>query len=113
MSRSKRRSQKPGNIPVVVGVAWYSPSQWKRLREVSADPDQLEQTHREWVATYERATRELAAQGLTMVKVPVEVSELEKWCRERNLAIDGGARAQYVLETVQRSYPVRNAIVEQ
>ena len=92
MSRSKRQSQKRENIPVVVGVAWYSPSQWKRLREVSADPNQLEQTHHEWVATYERTTRELAAQGLTVVKAPIAVSELEKWCRERNLTIDGAAR---------------------
>ena len=113
MSRSKKRPQKSGSIPAIVGVAWYSPSQWQRLRDVSADPDQLEETHREWVACYERATLELAAQGLKVVKVRVDVSELEQWCRDKNLTIDGAARAQYVLETVQRSYRTQSANSEQ
>ena len=104
MSKRKKRSRKSSVVPVVIGVAWYSPSQWARLREVSANPGQLEQTYLEWITTYERTTRELAAQGMTLMKVPVDVGELERWCHERNKPIDGNARSEYVLEIVQRSH---------
>jgi hypothetical protein len=97
-------------MPVVVGVAWYSPSQWARLRQVSADPGQLEQTYLEWLTTYERTTRHLAAKGLRLRKVPVDVGELEKWCHERNKPNDGDARAEYVLEVVQRRHATLEVI---
>jgi hypothetical protein len=71
---------------------------------VSADPEQLEQTHMKWLKTYERTTRDLAAQGMKLMKVPVDVGELEKWCHERNKPINGEARAEYVLEIVRRSH---------
>ena len=104
MGKRKKRLRKAAGVPVVIGVAWYSPSQWARLREVSADPEQLEQTHREWMAIYERTTRDLAANGLMLRKVPIDVADLEKWCRERKKPIDGSARAEYVLEIVRRDH---------
>jgi hypothetical protein len=110
MGTRKKRLRKAAGVPVVIGVAWYSPSQWARLREVSADPELLEQTHQEWVATYERTTRDLAATGMMLRKVPIDVAELEKWCRERKKPIDGSARAEYVLEIVQRDHATLDVV---
>ena len=110
MSKTKKRLRKSSGMPVVVGVGWYSPSQWARLRQVSADPDQFEQTYMEWLTTYERTTRDLAAQGMSLREVPVDVGELEKWCHERNKPIDGDARAEYVLEVVQRRHAALEVI---
>jgi hypothetical protein len=113
MAKSKNVSKKTGTSPGVVGIAWYSPSQWKRLREVAADPEELEQTHREWMESCKRTMAELANRGLNLVKVPVDVSELQKWCQRKNLIVDGRARAQYVLEWVQRNHAARIAISEE
>src|SRR5262245_19523980 len=113
MGKSRKRPREAGTARVVVGIAWYSPFQLKRLREVSADPDVLEPTHREWVASYQRTARDLTEQGLEVRKVFVDVSELEKWCRHKNLLIDGEARAQYVLERVQQSHSVESAISDE
>jgi hypothetical protein len=110
MGKRKKNLRKAAGGPIVVGVGWYSPSQWARLREVSADPDQLEQTHQQWVATYERATRALAAKGVILKKVPIDVGELEKWCREREKPIDGSARSEYVLDIVQRDHATLDVI---
>jgi hypothetical protein len=103
MKKKKRKRQSPVG-EIVIGVAWYSPSQWVHFREVSADREEVEETHTEWLASYERLISDLAAKGIRVLKVPVDVEELEKWCRERNKAIDGDARAEYVLEIVQRSH---------
>ena len=43
----------------------------------------------------------MEASGIALVKVPVDVSELTNWCRERNIPIDGKARAQYVVEVMK------------
>src|SRR6185436_19468212 len=110
MSKTKKRLRKSPATPVVVGIAWYSPSQWARLRQVAADPDQVEQTYLEWLTTYERTTRDLAAQGLSLRKVPVDIGELEKWCHERNRRIDGQARAAYVSQIVQRLHATLDII---
>jgi hypothetical protein len=113
MSKSKKRSYDRGSPELVVGIAWYSLSQWRRLREVSADPKELEQTYEEWRASCERTMGELAAEGVRAHKVPVDVSELEKWCRRKNRPVDGNARAAYVSEWMQRNVPAQSAISEE
>ena len=110
MGKKKRLQKKAAGVPVIIGVAWYSPSQWARLREVSTDPKQLEQTYQEWMAAYERTTRGLAAKGMLLRKVPIDVAELEKWCRERKKPIDGEARTEYVLEIVQRDHATLDVV---
>lgn len=86
----------------VAGVAWYSSTQWQQLREVAADPERLENTYQEWLAVADQAWKKIEASGIALVKVPVVVSELTDWCRERDIPIDGKARAQYVVEVIKR-----------
>ena len=34
---------------LVVGIAWWRPQDWNRLREISDDRQNLEDSHREWL----------------------------------------------------------------
>jgi hypothetical protein len=43
---------------IVTGIAWYRTEQWKRLREVSEDLDNLEDTYGAWLQTAERMIRD-------------------------------------------------------
>ncbi len=90
---------------VVTGVAWYRPEQWKLLREVSADVEDLEETHSEWMAAANKALRILREEGASFVKVDVDVEELLNWCREKGVKIDGAARSEFVLYKLQRPKP--------
>jgi Asp-tRNA(Asn)/Glu-tRNA(Gln) amidotransferase A subunit family amidase len=85
-----------------VGVAWYRPEQWQRLREISIDKDVLEETHAEWVQNAERAVQELRRQGMNPVKVDVDVEELLQWCASRHVAVNGEARSTYVAAKLER-----------
>src|SRR6267154_1168773 len=38
---------------IVTGVAWYRPEQWERLREVSEDVENLDETYDAWLLTAE------------------------------------------------------------
>ena len=97
--RPKFKQTSLGNS--VVGLAWYFPSQWQQLREVSADSEHLEKTYPEWLAAFEEAFQKLSAAGIAVVKVPVDIEALIGWCRERSLPIDSKARAQYVSERLE------------
>jgi hypothetical protein len=99
-NRRKVTNRKTGRKPVV-GVGWYSSSQWQQLREVAADPERLEKTHEEWLLVAEQACQRMEASGIAIAKVPIDVSGLIDWCRERNLSIDGKARPQYVTEVMK------------
>lgn len=42
-----------------------------------------------------RTLPDLINAGVKLVKVPVDVTELVSWCRQRGKPIDGDARAEY------------------
>src|SRR5881628_1589568 len=82
---------------VIAGIAWFCADQWHLLRSLAADADKLEQTHAEWETTAEKAIRDLARQGVSARKVPVDVNDLQEWCSVRQRPLDASARAQYAL----------------
>jgi hypothetical protein len=86
----------------MTGVAWYGPEQWSLVRALAADPERLESTYEEWEAMATQAMRDLAARGISSVKVDVDARELLAWCRERQRPVDGRARAAFVAEWIQK-----------
>jgi hypothetical protein len=81
----------------IAGIGWYRKDQWEHLRRISADQDQLEATWEEWTENAERMLIKLMKEGCMPQKVPIDVSELELWCRARNRPCDGAARSEYVI----------------
>ncbi len=69
----------------LVGSAWYRVDHWERLREISADPEKLEQTHEEWLASAEKAHQGLRESGMRVEKVELDVEELLTWRETRGL----------------------------
>jgi hypothetical protein len=88
-----------------LGVAWYRPEQWQRLRELSADPEVLENTHEEWFHMAEEKMGELLKAGIEVWKIPVDVEELRGWCEMQGIPLDGYARAKFV---AQKLYEMEN-----
>jgi 23S rRNA A2030 N6-methylase RlmJ len=111
-NRRKVTKRSKGRKPVA-GVAWYSFTQWQQLREVAADAERLENTYQEWLAVADQARKKIEASGIVLVKVPIDVSQLIEWCRNRNIPIDGEARAQYVVEVMKNGTPISTPNAEQ
>ena len=86
----------------MVGIGWYSSTQWQQLREIAADPERLEETYQEWLVVADQTCQKMEASGISIVKVSVDVQELAAWCSERNLPVDGKSRAQYVVEVMKK-----------
>jgi hypothetical protein len=98
MKHQRRKERRGPNARTAFAVAWYSPEDWHRLREGAADPEALETTYEEWVATANSALQKIRNAGLSAEKVQVNVDELISWCEAQGLALDGHARARYAAE---------------
>jgi len=92
----------------VIGLAWYLPEQWERLRKVSADADKLEDTHGEWLELNLKSEQDLKHKGLEVHRVIVDVDALFAWCEARNQPVNGASRSDYVGEMLRQSHQERN-----
>ena len=89
---------------LVTGVAWYRPEQWERLREVSEDVDNLEETYDAWLQTAERMIRDGIPADVWVEKIDIDVEEVVAWCNVRGLAMNAESRSRYVAEQVRQKY---------
>ena len=103
-SKEKTSGQASNPSDMTIGVAWYSREEWGRLLEVSVDRERLEETHGEWLRSARRTLLEMKGQGVRVKKVDVGVDELVQWCRDRNVPVDGEARAKYASVKLQQRY---------
>jgi hypothetical protein len=85
-----------------MGLAWYRPWQWERLRELAADGETIEKTYAEWLDAVQKRMPDLHRVGIFPVKVDVDVDELAAWCEQAGVPLDGGARARFVAEKTQK-----------
>ena len=80
------------------GLAWWTPDQWDCLKQISVDPDALDDTYRDWQRNVERLIKRFRREGATVVRVKVDLDELVAWCEEKGKPLNGEARSQYVTE---------------
>jgi hypothetical protein len=94
----------PNETQIVTGVAWYRPEQWERLREVSEDVDNLEETYDAWLKTAERLIRDGIPADVRVEKIDVDVEEVLAWCNVLGLPMNTASRARFVSERVRQKY---------
>src|SRR6184192_3833322 len=91
----------PNQSRIITGVAWYRPEQWQRLREVSEDVENLEETYDAWLQTAERMIRDGIPADVVVEKIDVDVEEVLAWCNVMGLPMNTASRAQFVSERVR------------
>lgn len=89
---------------VVYSFVWFQSEEWQRLKEVVDDPSSLDDTYEEWRTSAEKALSDMRANGHTVQKISIKVSELLSWCESKGYKPDSKARAEYgAFKTLQRS----------
>lgn len=96
LAKRKKRNRSDDYIDQVLGVVWYDPGGWARMREITDDPEKLEETFEQWLEIAEKAVRNLRAKGATVERVTINVDEYVVWCNDRDHAINSSTRAQFV-----------------
>ena len=77
------------------GVVWFAPSDWRALRKVAVDPEELESSYERWLRLSVQSCAELAADGIEVERVAVDAAELIRWCEQEGLPLDAQARARF------------------
>ena len=97
----------PNQTRIVTGVAWYRPEQWQRLREVSEDVDNLDETYDAWLQTAERTIRDGIPADVVVEKIDIDVEEVLAWCNVLGLPMNAASRARFVSERVRQKHETR------
>ncbi len=92
------------NEQQILGVCWYQSGQWERLREISEDRNDLEETYEEWRKNAHKTIQDLESEGHRIQKVKIDLEELVIWCNEKRIPINMAARAEYVSTLLQQKY---------
>jgi hypothetical protein len=78
---------------VDIAMGWYTPETWRELR---AHPEaRIEKTYSEYLRCCDRFIAGCPAQGLRVVKVPIDIPLMIEWCHAHGYEIDSGGRAVF------------------
>ena len=108
MARAIKKHRDKKNL--VMGVTWYRPEQWERLREISEDKENFDKTYEESLVDSEHQVKQLEAQRIRPVKVEVDVEEMLTWCSAQGLAVTPETRTKYTITKLREL--VKNGIVK-
>ena len=79
----------------VVGMAWYKPENFERLRSIFDDGHKLHNTYSEWLFDAEKTRNSIEMQGIRVICVDIDPDEFPKWCRANGKNIDAKARVDF------------------
>ena len=80
---------------VVIAVAVYAPEQYARFLATAEDASDLEATWQEWYQVLQDTRQKMAALGMYLIDVIVDVDELQAYCQQRGLPNTSNTRAEY------------------
>jgi hypothetical protein len=80
---------------VTLAVAVYLPEQYHRLLATAEDARDLEATWQEWHQVLQETRQKMAALGMHLIEVSVDLGALEQYCQEQGLTNTSSTRAQY------------------
>jgi hypothetical protein len=90
--------------PEIVGIACYRSEDWARLREISEDADDLEESWQEWKTANDRFLRDCLSRGFVCYEVQVDLDELIAFCRQRRIPVNGDFRAMFAAEKIRTKF---------
>ena len=98
-----RRELSSSRMPLAVAV--YRPEHYVRLLATTEDASDLEPSWQEWHTVYLETRQHMAALGIDLIEVTVDLDDLEQYCQEQGLKNTSGTRAQYAAHLLSERHP--------
>ena len=76
----------------IIGMAWYKPQNFARLRAMFKDGDKLHDTYDEWFAAAEATRKNLEIKGNRVVCVDIDPDKFPEWCKAKGMKLNAEAR---------------------
>lgn len=80
---------------IIVGMAWYKPENFDRLRAMFEDGQKLPRTYPEWLAQAESGRKVLESAGKRVIRVDIDPDQFPEWCRLNGHNLNARARIAY------------------
>ena len=100
------RKKRQGYSDAVVGVGWYAPEDWARVRATATDPESFEDSFVEWEACATGGLAVIRKGYPNATKVMVCANHFLAWCLFEKKVNNSSSRSEYVahlLEERQRA----------
>jgi hypothetical protein len=78
-----------------VGLPWYKPENFRRLRAMCPDGNVLQDTYDDWLASAQKYQERLVAQGKRVIRADIDPASFQIWCDIRGMRMDSTARRVY------------------
>ena len=98
-----RRELSSSRMPLAVAV--YRPEHYARLLATTEDASDLEPTWQEWHNVYQETRQHMAALGIDLIEVTVDLDDLEQYCLEQRLKNTSGTNAPYAAHVLTEQHP--------
>ncbi len=79
----------------IVGMAWYKPENFDRLRSMFEDGNKLHRTYKEWFSAAESGRKKLEAQGHRVVCIDIDPNQFPEWCKANGMKLNAEARNKF------------------
>lgn len=87
---------------MALAFGWFSTCSYLRLREISADKDNLPKTFREWEVRAQAQFDGFRQKGIVIEKVLIDPEVLLKWAHEA--PIDSKKRAEFAAMSLMKKH---------
>ena len=81
---------------IIIGVVWYTASEWAKTKASAADPDRFEEKYEEWLQVAEKAFDEFRASSLNVRRSLIKSENLLAWCIAKGKQNTAASRSEYV-----------------
>jgi hypothetical protein len=96
-----------------IAVAIYLPEQYSRLLATAEDASDLETTWQEWHQNLLETKQQMAALGMHLIDIVIDLDALEKYCQERGLKNTSSTRSQYAAHLLSEGQKSQNSLHQQ
>jgi len=93
---------KKKDAETVFGIGFYRKEQWPLLLETAEDRAELEDTYEEWELNLKKSMEHMRKLGMNPLKVDMDVKELLRWCKSRDLKNVGESRAEFITDMLRQ-----------
>ena len=91
-----------GGRPNIVGYAWYTKDEYKKIIESSEDDlDILIASFEKWKEIADKYIEDMKGEGFIVIKVNIESQKLGSWLREQNFRNTSESRQRYVRQRLR------------
>ena len=88
-----------------IGLPWYRPEDYQRIRAMMADRHNLAPSYESWLAAAENNETVGREAGIHISRILIEPEAFARWCTEKGVEPDSAARRDYVAERSAESTP--------